>query len=66
MVQGLIALATLGAAQRPELQQLASALTVTTDASRVRLNGRVSYELLDALQRAQPGALGRAEPPISR
>jgi hypothetical protein len=54
VVRGLIALATLQASQRPELQQLASALTVTTETSRVHVNGRVSYELLDALQRQMP------------
>jgi hypothetical protein len=56
VMRGLIALATLQASQKPELQQLASALTVTTDAARVRVNGRISYELLDALQR-RPGAV---------
>jgi len=62
VVQGLIALATLQASNKPELQQLASSLTVTTDASRVRVNGRVSYELLDALKRTQPGANPSARP----
>lgn len=66
VVRGLIALATLQASQRPELQQLASALTVTTEASRVRVNGRVSYELLDALQRQmRPAAPARPGPPTA-
>jgi hypothetical protein len=66
VVRGLIALATLQASQRPELQQLASALTVTTEASRVRVNGRVSYELLDALQRQMPrSAPSRPAPPTA-
>jgi hypothetical protein len=62
VIRGLIALATLQASQKPELQQLASALTVTTEASRVRVNGRVTYELLDALQRGPAGRLGPASP----
>ena len=66
VIRGLIALATLQASQKPELQQLASALTVTTDASRVRVNGRVSYELLDALQRQmRPAAPARPGPPTA-
>ena len=63
VIRGLIALATLQASQKPELQQLASALTVTTEATRVRVNGRVTYELLDALQRSQAGSLGRMASP---
>jgi hypothetical protein len=66
VVRGLIALATLQASQKPELQQLASALTVTTDASRVRVNGRVTYELLDALQRTQVGPSRPSPPAITR
>lgn len=54
VVRGLIALATLQASQKPELKQLASALTVTNEASKVRVNGRLSYELLDALQPMRP------------
>lgn len=57
VVRGLIALASLQAAQKPELQQLASALTVTNEAARVRVNGRVTYELLDALQGRAPAGL---------
>jgi hypothetical protein len=64
VMRGLIALATLQAAQKPELQQLASALTITTDAARVRINGRLSYELLDALQRtARPATVGAVTAP---
>jgi hypothetical protein len=66
VLRGLIALATLQASQKPELQQLASALTVTTEASRVRVNGRVTYELLDALQRSPSGRLGPASPAPAR
>ena len=66
VLRGLIALATLQASQKPELQQLASALTVTTEASRVRVNGRVTYELLDALQRGPAGRLAPASPAPAR
>lgn len=49
IVRGLIAVASLQAAQKPELQQLASAVSVTTEASQVHVNARFPYELLDAL-----------------
>ncbi len=49
VVRGLIALLTIQAQQRPELQQLASAVNVTTDANRVLVSARVPYALLDAL-----------------
>lgn len=64
VVRGLIALATLQASQKPEYQQLASALTVTNEASKVRVNGRFSYELLDKLQPVpQRGIAPKASPP---
>ena len=63
VVRGLIALATLQASQKPEYQQLASALTVTNEASKVRVNGRFSYELLDKLQVPQRGIAPKASPP---
>jgi len=50
VVRGLVALMTIQAQQKPELQQLASAVTVATEANRVLLNARIPYELLDALQ----------------
>jgi hypothetical protein len=49
IVRGFIALASLQAGQKPELQQLASAVSVTTEASQVHVAARVPYELLDAL-----------------
>ena len=49
IVRGLIAVASLQAAQKPELQQLASAVSVTTEASQVHVNARFPYALLDAL-----------------
>ena len=50
MVSGLVAMASLQAAQRPELKDLASAVKVTTEANRVHLSARFPYELLDSLQ----------------
>ncbi len=50
LVRGLFALMTIQAQQKPELQQLASAVTVATDANRVLLNARIPYALLEALQ----------------
>lgn len=58
VVRGFVALAALQSHQRPELKELASAISVTTDANQVRVNARVPYELLDALQ---PPARRRAE-----
>lgn len=54
VVRGFVALASLQANQKPELKELASAISVTTEARNVRLNARVPYELLDALQKPQP------------
>jgi hypothetical protein len=50
VVRGFAALLQLQAAQKPELQQLSSALSVTSEGSRVLLSARLPYELLDALQ----------------
>ena len=55
VVRGLLAFANLQAAQRPELKQLASAVSITTDANKVRIAGRFPYEMLEAL-RAQKAA----------
>ena len=50
VVRGFVALANLQAAQKPELKQLASAVSITTDANKVRIAGRFPYEMLDALK----------------
>jgi hypothetical protein len=50
VVRGFVALMSLQAQQKPELQQLASAVTVATEASRVLVSARIPYEMLDALQ----------------
>jgi len=53
VVRGFLALAALQANQKPELKELASAISVTTEAKQVHVNARVPYELLDALQPQQ-------------
>jgi hypothetical protein len=50
VVRGVVAMAALQAGQKPELKDLASAVSVTTDANRVLVNARIPYSLLDALQ----------------
>jgi len=55
VVRGLVAMASLQAQQRPELQQLASAVSVATEENRVLVNARIPYEMLEALQpKAKP------------
>jgi hypothetical protein len=49
VVRGLVALAALQAAQKPELKQLTSAINVTTDQASVLVSARVPYALLDSL-----------------
>jgi hypothetical protein len=61
VVRGFVALMSLQAQQKPELQQLASAVTVATEQNRVLVNARVPYELLDAL-RAKAKPLPEAAP----
>jgi len=61
VVRGLVAMASLQAAQRPELQQLASAVSVTTEENRVLVSARIPYETLDALQPHKPQA-GQSTP----
>ncbi|PYQ50374.1 MAG: hypothetical protein DMF78_15905 [Acidobacteria bacterium] len=50
VVRGLVALASLQANQKPELKQLASAVSVSTEATRVHVAARFPYELLDSIQ----------------
>ena len=55
VVRGFVALMSLQAQQKPELQQLASAVTVATEQTRVLVSARIPYELIDALQaKAKP------------
>jgi len=60
VVRGFVALAALQASQKPELKALQTAITVTTDGSRVRVSGRFPHELLEALaaKTAPPAATG--------
>jgi hypothetical protein len=60
VVRGFVALASLQANQKPELKQLASAISVTTEASRVHVAARVPYEVIDSLQ---PRRSATAAPP---
>jgi hypothetical protein len=60
VVRGFVALMSLQAQQKPELQRLASAVTVATEQNRVLVSARVPYELLDALQ-----AKAKAAPPAA-
>lgn len=50
IVRGFVALASMQASQRPELKDLAQAISVSTEKSQVHVNARFSYELLEALQ----------------
>ena len=55
VVRGFVALMSLQAQQKPELRQLASAVTVATEQNRVLVSARVPYELLDVLRaKAKP------------
>ncbi|HEV7499642.1 MAG TPA: hypothetical protein VGQ33_06540 [Vicinamibacteria bacterium] len=63
VVRGFVALASLQANQKPELKQLASAISVTTEASRVHVAARVPYEVLDSLQ---PKRAATAPPPSAQ
>jgi len=50
VMRGLIALVSLQAQQKPELAELASAFSVSTEATKVLVNARIPYEVLEALQ----------------
>jgi hypothetical protein len=59
VVRGLVAMASLQSGQKPELKGLTSAISVTTEAQRVRLTARLPYTLLEALQ---PKPMPKAAP----
>jgi hypothetical protein len=63
VVRGFVALATLQSNTKPELKQLASAVSITTDANKVRVAARFPYELLDSLR---PKKAAAAEPATTR
>ena len=54
VVRGFVALAALQGGQKPELKDLASAITVTTEENRVLVNARIPYETLDSLLPRKP------------
>jgi hypothetical protein len=57
VVRGFVALATLQSNQKPELKQLASGVSITTDANKVRIAARFPYELLDSLRPKKAAAV---------
>src|SRR6266581_2821896 len=50
IVSGFVSLVALQASQKPELRDLAQAVSVATERSHVLVNARVPYEMLEALQ----------------
>lgn len=64
IVRGFVALASLQAAQKPELKGLQNAVSVTTDQASVRVSARVPYEILEAMQPKK--AAGATAPPATR
>jgi hypothetical protein len=56
VVRGFVALASLQAQQKPELQQLASAFNVATEQNQVLVTARIPYAMIDALQARSRGA----------
>jgi hypothetical protein len=66
VVRGLVAMVSLQAQQKPELQQLASAVSVATEDTRVLVSARIPYELLDALQPKPAAPVAKPAPAPSR
>lgn len=62
VVRGFVALASMQASARPEFKQLASAINVTTEASRVHIAARVPYDVIESLQ---PKRAATAPPPAA-
>jgi hypothetical protein len=63
LVRGAVALVSLQAQQKPELAQLASAISVATEANKVLVSARIPYALIDALQpAARPAPATTAAP----
>ena len=61
VVRGFVALASLQSGQKPELKQLASAVSVTTDQTKVRVAARFPYETLEALRPKKSASAETAE-----
>ncbi len=63
VVRGLVALVNLQAQQKPELAQLASAVSVATEGNRVLVSARIPYAAIEALQASATAA--RPAPPAA-
>jgi hypothetical protein len=50
VVRGLMALAALQGSQKPELKELASAVSVTTETNQVHVSARIPHALFESLQ----------------
>lgn len=61
VIRGFVALAQLQSSRKPELKQLAAAVSVTTEAGSVRVTARFPYELLDALKPKKPAEIASGE-----
>jgi hypothetical protein len=59
VVRGFVAIMSMQGGQKPELKQLASAVSVTTETNHVQVNARIPYELIEALA---PKRAATAEP----
>ncbi len=59
IVSGFVSLVALQASQKPELRDLAQAISVATERSHVLVNARVPYEMLEALQPKKAAATAR-------
>jgi hypothetical protein len=66
VVRGFVAIMSMQGGQRPELKQLASAVSVTTEASRVQVNARIPYDLIDALTPKRAAATEPISPAPTR
>jgi hypothetical protein len=66
VVRGLVALAAMQAQQKPELQQLAQAFSVTTSANQVQVSFRIAPGVLEALAPGKPAAVTPPAPPAAK
>jgi hypothetical protein len=62
VVRGFVAIVSMQGSQKPELKQLASAVSVTTETTHVQVNARIPYDLIEALA---PKHAANAEPPAA-
>jgi hypothetical protein len=67
VVRGLMALAALQGNQKPELKELASAVSVTTETNQVHVSARIPHALFESLQPKKVAASpGVASPGVAR